>query len=82
MHVDAAGVEIQAVPIDFSVIEGDEQQVDVGLGPNGIVGEASTQHGGENRAILLHLLDEFIESGVESVPDLSGRSRRPAASSA
>ena len=47
------------------VVDGDEDQVDVGFGPDGVVRQAAAQNRGEDRPVEFHLLHQPIQGGLE-----------------
>ena len=61
VHVQAIGVERNRVWRLLAVVGRHEDQVDVGLRPDGIVGQAAAEKGSQHAPILLYLGDELIE---------------------
>jgi hypothetical protein len=61
VHVDPVRVERQVRPVYLPVVDRDEHQVDVGLRPHGVVGQAAAEDGREDGAVGFHLLDQGIE---------------------
>ena len=69
VDVDAVGVEGQVAVHGLLVVDSYQQQVDVGLGPDGVVGQAAAEDGGQNGPVVLDLLDEYVQSIAEFLPD-------------
>ena len=78
VHIDSVRVETEALPGGLLIVDGHQQQIDIGLRPDGIVREAAAQNRGQNGGIALHLLDKCGEGDVELILDFGGcpRSRR------
>ena len=68
VHVDALGVERHRSGRHFAVVDRHEDEVDVGLRPDGIVGQAAAEERGQDAAILPHLGHEGVEGGGECLP--------------
>ena len=51
------------------VVDRHQHQVDIGLLPDGVVRQAAAEDGGEDRAVLLHPLDQDIERRGEGLLD-------------
>jgi hypothetical protein len=69
MYVDAIGIEREVGPFELLVVDGDQDEIDIGLGPDGVVREAAAEDGGEDRAILADLRDEIVERPGELLLD-------------
>ncbi len=54
------------------VVDGHEHQIDVGLLPHRVVRQAAAENRGEDRAVLLHLIDEAGEGAIEAIGKRSG----------
>ena len=76
VDVHAVRVQRQVRRLHLLVVDGHEHQVDVGLRPDRVVRQAAAEDGGEDRAVLFHLLDERVERGGELLLDRSGAMRR------
>ena len=70
VHVHAVRVQRHTVRRNLLVIDRDEDEVDVGLGPHGVVREAAAQDGGEHGLVAFHLLDECVEGDSEILTDV------------
>ena len=55
--------------LDLLVVDRHEHQVDVGLRPDRVVRQAAAEDGREDRAVLLHLLDQRVERRGELLLD-------------
>jgi hypothetical protein len=69
VYVDGIGVEGQVGPFELLIVDGDEDKIDIGFGPDGVVREAATENGGEDRAIFFDLRDEIVEGPGELLLD-------------
>ena len=69
MHVEAVSVQRAPGVLEFSVVDGHEQQIDVRLVPDLVVRQAAAEDRGENGAIVLDLRDERIERRAELLLD-------------
>ena len=65
VNINTVRVQRQIRALDLLVIDGDEHEVDVGLFPDRVVRQAAAEDGGEDRAIIFHLLDERIKCFAE-----------------
>jgi hypothetical protein len=77
VYVDPIRIERQVGPFELLVVDGDQDEVDIGLGPDGVVREAAAEDGGEDRAIPLDLGDEIVERPGELFLDGFGRLYMP-----
>ena len=69
MDVHPVGVEREVSCVHLLVVDGHEHQVDVGLCPYLIVGQAAAKDRGQDGAVLLYLLDERLERSGELLAD-------------
>src|SRR4029077_4761657 len=70
VDIHAVCVERQAsLTIDLLVVDGHQRQVDIGLRPYGIVRQAATEDGCQDRPILFHLRDETVKRVGELLLD-------------
>jgi hypothetical protein len=67
VHVHAIGVERDVGVAAEFVVDGDQQQVDIGLLPDAVVREAPAEERGQDRAIVLELRQKGVERGGEFV---------------
>ena len=56
--------------VQLSVVDGHEHQIDIRLGPDRVVGQASAKNRRNDRAIPLDLLDKRIQRPAELLVDL------------
>ena len=68
VHVDAIRVERHRSRRHLAVVDRHEDEVDVGLRPDGIVSQAAAEERGQDAAILLHLGHERVERRGERLP--------------
>ncbi len=61
VDVHPVGIERQVSGLHLLVVDGHEHQIDIRLGPYLVVGQAATEDRRQDRAVLLHLLDERLE---------------------
>ena len=73
VDVDPVGIEREAGPLEFLVVDGHQNEVDIGFCPDGVVGEAPAENGGENGAVLTDLRHEIVERRGEFLADGLGR---------
>ena len=69
MHVDAVRVERDVGRLGLPVVDRHQHQVDVGLRPDRVVRQAAAENRGQDRAVLLHLLDQGVERSGKPVAD-------------
>ena len=69
VHVDPVGIDRQIGGLDVFVVNGDEHQIDVGLLPDDVVGEAAAEHRGQDRSVVLDVVDQRVEGGREPLAD-------------
>jgi hypothetical protein len=67
VDVDAAGVQRDVGFARQRVVCRDQQQVDVGFGPDAVVRQASPEQRRQNRAVALKLRQQGVERGGELV---------------
>jgi hypothetical protein len=77
VYVDAIRIEGEVCPFELLVVDGDQHQVDIGLGPYGVVREAAAKYGRQDRAVPSDLRDEIVERLGELLLDGSGRLNMP-----
>jgi hypothetical protein len=61
MDVHAVGIQRDIAGLDFLVVNRDQHEIDVRLGPHRVVRQAAAQDGGKDGAILLDLFDQLVE---------------------
>ena len=73
VDVDPIRIERQVGLFELLIVNRDQHQVDIGLGPDGVVREAAAEYGRQDRAIPFHLGDEIVERLGEFLLDGFGR---------
>jgi hypothetical protein len=61
VDVDPIRVEREVGLFELLIVDGDQDQVDIGPGPDGVVREAAAEYGRQDRAIPSDLRDEIVE---------------------
>jgi hypothetical protein len=69
VDVDAIGVEGQVGRLYVFVVDGHEQQIDIGLLPDNVVGEAAAEQDRQDRAIPTDVIDQSVECRREALAD-------------